>query len=291
MQNKKVYSYYFIIPAFMLYTVFFIIPTIASFGYSFTNWNAASIKIKFIGFENFIYIFSNQKTLLKYIYNTFLFAVVTTVFKNLFGIGLALLMDAKVRGQNFLRGVFFLPYVLSPIVLGIVFASIFAPQGLFNNLLRLIGMDSITCAWLFDPRFAFVAVIFVEIWKYTGFNMVIYLAGLQTISREYYQSAEIDGANWWTKFKTITVPLIIPSITINLVLNAITGLRVFDIVYVLTNGGPGDRTDVLNTIVFKEYSNGLYGLSTALGVVLFIITAITAFALLRFMSSKERDLQ
>jgi len=290
MDKRKVYPYYFIIPALLIYTIFFIIPTLTGFGFSLTNWNAMSQTVRFVGLRNFITIFTSPNTLLRYIGNTFEFAVVTTIFKNILGLGLALVLTKKIRGSNMLRGIFFLPYVISPVVLGIVFAAIFSPTGLLNSILSMIGLESITRAWLFDLDFAFPAVMFVDIWRLTGFNMIIYIAGLQTIPNELYESADLDGANSIKKFGFITLPFLVPSITINLVLNAIQGLRVFDIVFVLTGGGPGNRTEVINTIVLRQYSSGLFGLSTAMGVVLFVITALASFIIIRFMAKRESDL-
>lgn len=287
--QKKTYPAYFLIFPLALYSIFFMIPSLMGLGLSFTNWNASSPDIKFVGFEHFINIFTNRRNLL-IIRNTFVVAVVTTIFKNLIGLLLALGLNRKFKSQNLLRSVYFFPVTLAPLIIGLVFISIFdVDSGVFNQFLNAVGLSALTNDWLGQINTALGAVIFVEIWRLVGQNMVIYLAGLQGISPDYLEAADIDGAGAWKKFWRITLPQLLPSIRINVILNIIAGLKIFDIVFVLTNGGPARATEVLNTSIFKEYSAGRFGFSTALGLVMFLITSIIAFGLLRAMSDGEEE--
>ena len=154
-----------------------------------------------------------------------------------------------------------------------------SPGGVVNAFLRLIGLDGLTKAWLVDPKFVLGATILVESWRMIGWNMVILLAGLQAIPLDYYEAAALDGASFWGQFLNITIPLLVPSLTITAVLNTIHGLKTFDLIFALTGGGPGHLTELLNVAVFHEFSMGRYGMATALGVVVFAITATIAVAI------------
>lgn len=271
----------------VLFVTLFILPSLIGLCLSFTDWNAVSDKIHFVGLQHFIDIFSNKRYLLV-IKNTLIFAVVTTVFKNLLGLGMALALNKSFRTRNFLRTIFFFPVMLSPLIIGLVFKSIYNPEfGVINEFLNKIGLSALCQDWLGNIGTAMAAVIAVEIWRLVGRNMVIYVAGLQAISEDYLEAASIDGASGFQKLIYVIIPDLIPSITINLVLNLIDGLKVFDLVFVLTNGGPARMTEVLNTVIYKEYSSGRYGFSTALGLIMFVFTCIVAFSVLRAMTREE----
>ena len=287
MNHKKIYPSYFLIIPLVLYVVLFIIPSAMGMVLSLTDWNAMNDEIHFIGLEHFKNIFTDERYLIV-IVNTVIFAIVTTVFKNVIGFSMALALNKSFKTRNFLRTIFFFPVMLSPLIIGLVFKSIYNPEyGVINEALRAIGLDSIVHDWLGSTATALGAVIAVEVWRLVGQNMVIYIAGLQAISEDYLEAADIDGASKWQKLRYVIIPEMIPSITINLVLNLIAGLKVFDLVFVLTNGGPARATEVLNTLVYKEYSSGRYGFSTALGFIMFIFTCIVAFSVLKAMSREE----
>lgn len=287
MNYKKIYPSYFVLIPIILYFIFFITPSFMGLALSFTDWNAVNDEIHFIGLSHFAEIFSNKRYLLV-IGNTLIFAVTTTIFKNLIGLSMALALNKGFKTRNFLRTIFFFPVMLSPLILGLVFKSIFNPEfGVINEFLGAIGMEALQNDWLGNTKTALGAVIIVEVWRLVGQNMVIYIAGLQGISEDYLEAADIDGATGFQKLRYIILPQLIPSITINLILNLIAGLKVFDLVFVLTNGGPARTTEVLNTVIFKEYSSGRYGFSTALGFVMFVFTCIVAFSVLRAMTKEE----
>lgn len=284
---KKVYPSYFVLIPLLLYIVFFIAPSFIGLALSFTDWNAVNDEIHFVGLQHFIDIFTNKRYLLV-IANTLIFAAVTTVLKNILGLSMALVLNKEFKSRNLLRTIFFFPVMLSPLIIGLVFKSIYNPDyGVINEVLRGIGLENLTNDWLGNVNTALAAVILVEIWRMVGQNMVIYIAGLQAISDDYLEAASIDGANAFQKLRYVVLPQLLPSITINLILNLIAGLKVFDLVFVLTNGGPARKTEVLNTVIYKEYSSGRYGFSTAMGLIMFVFTCIVAFGVLRGMTREE----
>jgi raffinose/stachyose/melibiose transport system permease protein len=288
MDPSRIYRKSFILPSFAIYTTLFIIPTIMGFALSLTNWNEMSDRIRYVGLSNFTDIFVTPgNDYLVYIWNTVVFAVVTSLLEAAMGLGLALLLLGGGKVRNAYRMIFFIPNAIAPLIIGLIFTSILAPNGIVNAALRLFAGDSLTHSWLTDRNFAFPSVMAVELWRRVGFNMVIFIAALQMIPKSYYEAADMDGAGRWRKLVAITIPFIMPSVTINMVFNAINGLKVFDVVFALTNGGPGDKTEVINTSVYREYSAGHWGLSTALGVITFVMTVTASILLQRTLSKRE----
>ena len=285
MHTKKTYPLYFLLLPIAIYAALYFAPSLFSFYYAMTDWNTFSDKMNFVGFRNYRQIFAGvNRGHMVSLWNTITFAAATTALKNVLGLLLALALNSKIRSRNILRTVFYAPVTLSALVVGLIFSAVYHPDyGLLNSLLSPLfpGIDH---PWLVDRNTAMGSVIMVEVWKSTGFNMIIYLAGLQTIPAMYYEAATIDGASRSRMFWHITFPLIMPAISINLVLNLINGFKVFDLVFILTRGGPGNLTQVLNTSVFQEFSSGRYGQATAFGVVLLVITGVVALSALKLFS-------
>jgi raffinose/stachyose/melibiose transport system permease protein len=288
--KNKIYPFYFSAGAIILYSLFMVIPGLLGFYLSFTDWSRYSSEINFIGFENFALIFSKQNYWHS-ISNTLIFTVVTIALKTVIALMLALLLSKGVkRFANFHRIVIYLPAILPMIVVGIVFRSILHPAtGVLNEFLKGVGSDFLAQQWLTNPDIALYSVIGVDTWKGIGYIMVIMIAGLQMIPAEYYEAARIDGANGWDELWKITLPLLMPTLTVTTVLNLLYGLKVFDAVYVLTNGGPGYATETVYTMVFKEFSKGRYGVSTALSTLLFVIMSIGGYWLINAMHPKELE--
>jgi len=288
--KNKIYPFYFSVGAIILYSLFMVIPGLLGFYLSFTDWNRYSSEIHFIGFQNFALIFSKQNYW-DSISNTIIFTVVTIALKTVIALVLALLLSKGLkRFFNFHRVVIYLPAIIPMIVVGIVFRSILHPAtGVLNEFLRGIGFDFLTQQWLTNPDLALYSVIGVDTWKGIGYIMVILIAGLQVIPAEYYEAAQLDGANQWEEFWQITLPLLIPTLTVTTMLNLLYGLKVFDVVWVLTNGGPGYATETVYTVVFKEFSKGRYGVSTALSTLLFVVMSICGYWLLKTMHAKELE--
>ena len=285
-KSMNIYSYKLAIPAIAIFTLMFAVPVVMGMFTAFTDWNMRSLyKISFNGIENFIKIFKDKYFLLS-ITNTFLFALVTTIVKVIFAVLLAVALVKPLKTQKLMRSVFYIPSILSGVVIGLIFTSFFKMDGMFDQILGLFGYTGNTI-WLGDTRTAMWCVIWTDIWKGTGFAMMIFVAGLQGISKEYYEAAAIDGASGLKKFFYVTLPLLMPSFTVVITSSLISGLKVFDNVYVLTNGGPGFSTQVLATYVYKNFSAGFLGKSSAMSLILTVIVCVCTIGLNKFMRSKE----
>lgn len=289
--KKKFYPKYFTFPALAIFFLFYCVPMILSFVMSFTDWNIKRMyQPKFNGLRNFARLFEDDYFLLA-LKNTVLFAVATTIGIVILGLLLALLLNAAVKGKAFFRTVFYLPAVLSLIVIGIMFQAVFKLDGgIFNQILSMLGLSGWVHDWLGDGKTAMWCIVFVQIWKWSGFAMAIYLAGLQGISSDYYEAAKIDGASVWQRFKNITLPLLAPAFTVVITMNTIGGFKVFEQVYVMTNGGPGNATQVLNTYIYKEFSKGTLGRSSAMSLLLFLLIAVVAVAVNKALTKREVEM-
>lgn len=285
MLHNKVYPFYFILGTLILYTVFFVVPAVMGLGYAFTDWNRYSSDVNYTGLENFSTLLSSSDNYIFYARNTLVFTLTTIALKTILGLSFALLLHNGIKHlRSLYRLIIFLPAVLPMVVVGIIFHSVLNPRrGLLNEFLKEVGLSGLTQQWLTDPDVALFSVISVDTWKGAGYIMVILLAGLQTIPDEYYEAAQIDGANALTRLRHLTIPLLMPALIVSTVLNILYGLRVFDVVYVLTNGGPGYSTEVLYTAVFKEFSKGRYGIGTTLSSLLFLVMVSIGYFVIRLM--------
>jgi raffinose/stachyose/melibiose transport system permease protein len=289
-QNMKsrIYPFYFVIGTLCLYLLLFVVPSIMGLFYSFTDWSSYSEEINYIGLENFKIIFSPEEHYFSALSNTVWFTVATTILKTGLGIVFALILNEGVLFRNFHRGLIFMPSILSFIIVGLIFKSILNPEtGLLNVFLNRIGLSFLAKQWLVDLKYAFNSIIAVDTWKGLGYIMTIIIAGLQSIPPEYYEAADIDGAHYFSKLRYVTLPLLKPAITITIVLNVLYGLKIFDTVYVLTNGGPGYATEVLYTSVFREFGLGRYGVGTSMSTVLFVMMSVIGYFTVKLLDRKE----
>jgi raffinose/stachyose/melibiose transport system permease protein len=287
--GKLKYPLYFLYPALAVFLLFFITPTIIGFYYSFTDWNINAREIKFIGWANYEALFQEPrlKTALK---NTLIFSASVTLLHNLFGLALALVMNEALKTRNLLRTIFFMPYVIAPLIIGYIFRAIYHPdRGILNVFLREIGLGSIARDWLNDPNIALYSIIMTDIWKVAGFSMVIYLAGLQFIPKDLTECASIDGANYWRRFRHVVFPLLAPAFTVNVLLSMISSMKVFEMVWALTEGGPGYTTEVFYTYIRAMFSSGEFGYATAVNLVLFVM--VTAIGVPVLMALKKREVE
>lgn len=289
--SKKAYPMYLTLPALLIFGVFYEIPLIASFILSFTDWNIKRLyEPVFLGIDNFVYIFSDDYFILA-IQNTFKFAIITTVSIIILGLLLALALNTALKGKLFFRTIFYLPAVLSLIVVGIMFTSILKMNGgVLNNVLIAVGLESWTMDWLGNATTGLNSVIAMQIWKWSGFAMALFLAGLQSIPKDYLEAARIDGANAFHRFRYIVFPLLAPAFTIVVTTNTIGGFKVFEQVLVLTSGGPGNSTQVLSTYIYKEFAKGTLGRSTAMSLVLFLMISVIAMSLNKYLKRREISL-
>lgn len=285
------YALFFILPAFILYSLFVIVPTLGSVYYSFTSWDGISSDVRFIGLANFVEIW-NSPRVHNALQNTLILTISLVILENLLAILLAMLVD-KVRWfSKIFRSIFYFPTLLSGIVMGFVWSMMLNYNfGVVNQLLTKIGLGAITVDWLGDPKYALIAILFSTVWKGAGYYMIIYLAGLQGIPQELNEAASIDGANGWKQFRHITFPLLAGSVTVCMVLSMISALKIFDQIAVMTDGGPGFETETLTYLIYKVGFGELrQGFGTALAMVLFFIILIITVFQVKVLQKREVEM-
>lgn len=261
------------VPAILLFAVFFVYPLFRGIGISLTNYNGISAG-KFVGLKNFIRFFSDQRAIGD-IWNTLQFALVSTVLLNVFGLAYALILDQNTLLKRVSRTVVYIPAVISGLIMGYVWLMILSPEtGTFYQLLRSIGAEKLFVDFLGNMKTAMWLIIMVNVWQFVGGPMIIYLAGLQSVPVELYEACKIDGANYFQTLWKITLPLLMPSIKINVITNLIGSFAVFDIIVALTNGGPGYSTESLSMFIYRNTYGGATGYATAVAIIMFFIVLI-----------------
>jgi len=281
--QKRTYSYWFYLPAGVIYGVIFMVPTVIAFYFAFTRWTL--FESEFIGLDNFRQFFAEQSLRIG-LRNTLIYAVVTSGLKVVLGMLLAVLLTAPIRSRGFLRSVVFFPVLVSTVAVGITFSVLLQPDfGLVATMLGSVGITSPD--WLGDPKTALLSVALVDVWKGVGLATVIYMAGILSISKDYYEAVDVDGGGMWTKFWNVTLPVSRPATFTVILLSLIGGLRSFDLIWTMTGGGPGFSSDVIASIIYKQYQAGFFGLATAGNVVLFILVSLIVFPLFRYFNSRE----
>ncbi|AMQ20564.1 ABC transporter permease subunit [Geobacillus thermoleovorans] len=283
---NRTYTYWFLIPAGVIYFVFFLLPTLMSFFFSMTWWSLTDWK--FIGLDNFK-MFLTEESLNIGFRNTIIYAVVTCSLKVVLGLLLGVFLSSKLRSVGFIRSMVFFPSLLSTVAVGVAFMAMMHPsKGLINLALKTIGI--VGPDWLGDTRIALLSVALVDVWKGVGMATVIFIAGIMSIPRDYYEALMIDGGNAFQRFWHITLPLSRPAMNSVIILAFIGGLRSFDLIWAMTKGGPGFSTDLIASIIYKQYQAGFYGLSTAGNVILFLLVSALAFPLYVYLNRKEVNL-
>jgi len=282
---KSQYPMWFYIPAAIFFVGLFLVPTFASFYYSLTRWTL--FETEFIGLANFEQFFQ-EPALVQGFTNTFIYAFVTSALKVVIGLALGVLLTSNIVGRGYLRAVVFFPVLVSTVGVGVTFRVLMDPQdGLINESLALIGISG--PGWLTDPSLALLSVAFVDVWKGVGLATLIYIAGIVAIPQEYFEAARVDGAGRWNNFRHIILPLARPATVTVVILSLIGGLRSFDLIWAMTRGGPGFTSDVIASVIYKQYQAGFFGLSTAGNVVLFVVVAAIVVPLSFWLNRKEVD--
>jgi raffinose/stachyose/melibiose transport system permease protein len=289
MSTKRKDRVYFlmIFPAFLGFVVLFIVPTIMSFIYSVTNWSVYSADIRFVGLDNFKKLFSDKKTITA-IQHSIQYAILITVAQNTLAIILAVLLNKKSKVANFVKSVTFLPAVLSIMVVGFLFQYLMttADGGVFNSIIKFFGGNSVN--WLGDKNLALYSILITQVWQWTGWSMVIYIANLKSIDSSLYEAAGMDGANKMQQFFRVTLPLLYPATSFNILMSLIGGMKMFDAVFVMTKGGPGYATETIMTTMIREgFSNGRNAYACAFAVVFFIIVLIFSQVVSFFLNKWE----
>lgn len=286
-QHKKIYSPWFILPGGLVYFIFFLLPTLSSLFFSMTWWTLDDWE--FIGLENFVDFFSETSLNISF-KNTLIYASLTSGMKVILALFLGVFLASPfVKTRNYLRSVLFFPNLLSTLAVGLAFQALMHPtRGVINTALGLLGITGPD--WLGNVKLALFSVALVDIWKGVGIATVIYIAGIASIPAQYYEALLVDGGNAFDKFRYITLPLVRPARNSVIILSFIGGLRTFDLIMVMTKGGPGFTTYTMSYVIYKLYTNSLYGLSTAGNVIMFIFIAVLAYPLYKFITRTEVDL-
>ena len=281
----------FIAPALILYVLFIIVPTVSSVYYSFTSWDGISPDVKFIGLANYKEIFTSARfgNALK---NTIILTVFISILENAFALALAVLVDNIQKKKNFFRSAFYIPVLISGIVSGFIWKIMYNYNfGAINSILTQIGLGDFRQDWLGNTALTLIMIGVVLVWKGAGYYMIIYLASLQSVSTDVIEAAEIDGASPWQRFRMITIPLISGAFTINFTLSLINGLKVFDQINVMTDGGPGFTSETLVYLLYKVgFTEGRQGFGTAVGIMLLFIIIILNTIQQKFLRSREVQL-
>lgn len=289
--GRKYYPLQFAVPGLVIFTVFYVCSIVGGFIFSFTDWSIYNFETPhFLGLANFEDLFASQ-SFLPALGHTFLFAIVTTILKVGIALIFALILNRAFKGRNFFRAVIFLPCTIGALVIGYVFTFILQPEtGVLNEALRSIGLGSLALNWLGDTNIVIYTVCSVESWMWIGFNTAIILAGLQSISGDVYEAARIDGANVWQLTKSITLPLVMPSINTTITLCVIGGFNIFDIVMSMTNGGPNGATQVISKLSYDAMRVGTLGYASAINLIQFLLIVVVISPLLNFLRRKEPDI-
>ena len=278
----------FILPAFLLYLVFMVYPFFRSIYFSLTNWNGVAAVKEWVGLANYRELIGDN-LFWQSLLHTVIWVIVGTIAPIVIGMLLAILLWRRPKGFTLFRTIFFMPQVLSTVVIGIVWNWIYNPIfGILNEALDAVGLDNVSRGWLGDPDFALYAVLVAAIWATIGFVFVILLAGLQNVSKDLLEAATIDGANGWQRFWNVTVPQLAGVLNVVIALLLIGGFSVFDIVFVMTGGGPANATEVLATYTYKEaFTQNNVGYASALAVVITVISLVASVIFIRLRERQE----
>ena len=279
---------FYVFPALFLFILFTYYPFISGIYYSFTDWNG--ITAHFTGFKNYIDLFQDR-SLIKAAQNTLFISFFGLLIGNPLAFLLALALNRPFKTRNMLRTLFYLPAIISLVVVSMIWGNILQYDGAVNTLLNALGLERFVIDWLGNLNTSFYMLILISVWQGTGYGAVIYLAGLQSIPTELYEAGKIDGAHGWKSLRHITIPLLMPTVTIVTFLNLVGSLKFFDIPFVLTNGGPGQATSTLALVIYNfAFRNGTFGYATAAGLLFMILIVIITSIQLSLTRRREVEL-
>lgn len=278
---------WFVLPAFIFYLCFFAFPFLSSIYLSFTDWNGIGWP-EFTGLANWLRFFTDGQALAA-LWNNIVWVVLGTAAPIAIGLVLAVMLWSGARGSLAYRTIYFLPVVLSPVVIGLIWGWIYNPLfGLLNTGLRAIGLGGLARGWLGEADSALYAVLTTAIWSYVGFCIVVLFAGLQKVDSELLDAARVDGASAWKRFHNVIIPQIRPVLTMVIVYTVIGGFNVFDVVWVMTGGGPNNASEVIATYTYEvAFRNGEYGYGATLSIVMSILAMFAGWLALRFRRGGE----
>lgn len=287
MGNRKKTFLFITIPVLVLFFCFNTLPLINGIIYSFTNFKGYG-SYDFVGFRNYIDLFTDIRVGKSYLF-TFKFAIVATILVNVLSLILALGLNEKIKGKSLLRGIYFIPNILGGLVVGYIFSYLFTY--IIPAVGKMLGIQALSSSMLSNTNTAWIAIVIVAAWQAIAMNTIIYIAGLQTVPEDVYEAGGLDGATGFTKFKTLTFPLIMPFFTINMVLCMKNFLMVFDQIMALTKGGPAQSTESISFLIYNNgMSGGQFGFQSANAVVFFIVIVVISVCQMKFLGSKEEQL-
>lgn len=279
----------FYIPALLLILFFVLWPLIEAFRISFTQWNGYSQDYKYIGLKNYLKLFKDSNFLIAF-RNTIIYGFGSTLLQNLLGLAYAVFLNSRFKGHSVVRTFIYMPVMISSLIMGyIIYFFVQYNRGIFNEMIGIFGMASID--WMASGTRGVIIITLMNSWQYVGIAMVIYMAGLQNIPQMYLEAAEIDGASPWQRFRHITFPLLLPSISSAVVLNLIGGLKLYDVIISLSGGGPGFSTHSLASYVSNQYFKAQNaGYSAAVGIFTFLFIMVVSNIFTNYFSKKEVDM-
>ncbi len=280
-------GFLFTLPAIIFFLFFILIPVLSTFFLSLTEWKGFNLEnLTLVGFKNFIEIFRDKVFFIS-LKNTFIFVILTTIVLNVLGFIGATVIDTKIRGTGFFKNAIFLPVLLSPIIIGIMWSRMLDAFGVINQFLMSTGLAKTPIMFLGDQKIALYTVIGATIWQYTGYDMLLYYAGLQGVPNELIEAATIDGAGRFAIQMRIVLPALSPVIAITMILNMIGGFKVFDIVYIMTAGGPNNSSHVFATYLFQQaFRFHKMGYASVIAIVIIIFSFFAAFLRMRMGRDK-----
>lgn len=283
--NRNHILFLFTLPILIMYCVFFIIPLLMGMKNSFTDWSGTSPDYSFIGIKNYIDIFQDERFRNALIFN-FKYTILLTVGTVIISLIIAIVLNQKIRGRGFFRSVFFLPAILSLVTVGLIWNE------LFYRVIPLIGEATgwglFESSWLGSPKLAMYAILLVNLWQGCATPIVLLIAGLQSVPQDLYEAAAIDGANAWQRFKSITIPYLIPVLNIVIVTSVKGGLTTFDYIKAMTDGGPMQSTESVGILIYNHaMQEGRFGYSVAESMILFLIIALVSVVTMRMTENKK----
>ncbi len=285
--RKRLEITFFVAPALTLFVLFIVVPVVQAGRYSLYRWNGLGPMVDFVGLENYANALRDQ-IFTDAVMHNLIIVVLSIVIQLPLGLAIALLLNREIRGRTVLRVVIFVPYVLAEVVAGVVWFMLLQPGGAMDGMLEAVGLGGLTRLWLGDPEIALYTVMVVLTWKYLGLAIILFLAGLQGVPTDLYEAAQLDGASWWQVQRRITIPLLGPTIRTWAFLSMIGSLQLFDMVWILTKGGPANSTMTMATYLINQGTDrSLYGYASAVAVLLFGISLVLAAAYQIFVLRRD----
>jgi raffinose/stachyose/melibiose transport system permease protein len=280
-------TWWFVLPALALYAFIVLVPTVRGSFYAFTDWDGLNPVQQWVGLDNFRAILHDGAAR-GAIKHTVAIAVAIMIIQNALGLLLALGVNSQIKSRHVLRVALFAPAVMTPVVVAFLWQYMYTPTGAVNRAFGAVGLHGLQQEWLGDPSLALWCIVAVIVWQFAGYSMVIFLAGLQSIPDEVIEAAAVDGAGHFRRFWYVTRPLIAPALTVNLILSIIGGLKLFDQVWVLTNGGPGTSTETMSTLIYRNaFQFGEFAYSASLALILAVFVAVVSGAQYRILRRQE----